>query len=89
MFKVLFSKKAEEQIQQLAKEVNASDEKKHAAKLLKSTVNLINQVYYSITDSGYTPALITASFYIYYTSDLKVCAPFIVYCINMDITFTA
>ncbi|XP_017349585.1 phosphoacetylglucosamine mutase [Ictalurus punctatus] len=40
---VLFSKKAEEQIQQLAKDPNASDEKKHMAKLLESTVNLINQ----------------------------------------------
>ncbi|GAA6067687.1 phosphoacetylglucosamine mutase-like, partial [Tachysurus ichikawai] len=40
---VLFSKKAEEKIQQLAKDTNASDEQKHAAKLLENTVNLINQ----------------------------------------------
>ncbi|KAG7320171.1 hypothetical protein KOW79_016024 [Hemibagrus wyckioides] len=40
---VLFSKKAEEQIQLLAKDPNASDDKKHAAKLLENTVNLINQ----------------------------------------------
>ncbi|KAK3517885.1 hypothetical protein QTP70_026212 [Hemibagrus guttatus] len=40
---VLFSKKAEKQIQLLAKDPNASDDKKHAAKLLENTVNLINQ----------------------------------------------
>ncbi|MCI4388910.1 hypothetical protein PGIGA_G00091340 [Pangasianodon gigas] len=40
---VLFSKKAEEKIQQLAKDPNASDEKKLSAKLLENTVNLINQ----------------------------------------------
>ncbi|KAF7694189.1 phosphoacetylglucosamine mutase isoform X1 [Silurus meridionalis] len=40
---VLFSKKAEEQIRELAEESNASDEKKRAGKLLESTVNLINQ----------------------------------------------
>uniref|UniRef100_A0A8B9L646 Phosphoacetylglucosamine mutase n=1 Tax=Astyanax mexicanus TaxID=7994 RepID=A0A8B9L646_ASTMX len=41
---VLFSKQAEEQIQELAQNPNVSDEKKCAAKLLKNTVNLINQV---------------------------------------------
>ncbi|KAI4882999.1 hypothetical protein NFI96_015796 [Prochilodus magdalenae] len=40
---VLFSKKAEEHIQQLAKNPNVSDEQKHAAKLLENTINLINQ----------------------------------------------
>ncbi|XP_066524593.1 phosphoacetylglucosamine mutase [Hoplias malabaricus] len=40
---VLFSQKAEEQIRQLAKDTNASDEKKHAAELLENTINLINQ----------------------------------------------
>ncbi|KAM9468255.1 phosphoacetylglucosamine mutase-like [Clarias gariepinus] len=40
---VLFSKKAEEQIRKLAKDPDTSDEKRHAAKLLESTVNLINQ----------------------------------------------
>uniref|UniRef100_A0A8B9L6L4 Phosphoacetylglucosamine mutase n=1 Tax=Astyanax mexicanus TaxID=7994 RepID=A0A8B9L6L4_ASTMX len=40
---VLFSKQAEEQIQELAQNPNVSDEKKCAAKLLKNTVNLINQ----------------------------------------------
>lgn len=40
---VLFSKQAEEQIQELAQDPNVSDEKKCAAKLLKNTVNLINQ----------------------------------------------
>ncbi|XP_047659790.1 phosphoacetylglucosamine mutase-like [Tachysurus fulvidraco] len=40
---VLFSKKAEEKIQQLAKDPNARDEQKHAGKLLENTVNLINQ----------------------------------------------
>ncbi|XP_062860617.1 phosphoacetylglucosamine mutase [Trichomycterus rosablanca] len=40
---VLFSKNAMEQIQQLAKDQSANGEKKHAAKLLEGTVNLINQ----------------------------------------------
>lgn len=45
--KVLFSKKAEQQIRQLAEDSSASDEKRHAATLLESTVNLINQVFFS------------------------------------------
>lgn len=56
-FQVLFSKKAEEQILQLSKDPNASDEKKRAAKLLESTVNLINQVLHTITRSGHAPVL--------------------------------
>ncbi|XP_036406214.1 phosphoacetylglucosamine mutase [Megalops cyprinoides] len=40
---VLFSKAAEEKIQQLALDPNTNDEKKSAARLLESTVNLINQ----------------------------------------------
>ncbi|KAG7461030.1 hypothetical protein MATL_G00205320 [Megalops atlanticus] len=40
---VLFSKAAEEAIQQLALDPNANDEKKSAARLLENTVNLINQ----------------------------------------------
>ncbi|XP_072528813.1 phosphoacetylglucosamine mutase [Salminus brasiliensis] len=40
---VLFSKKAEEQIQQLTQDSNVSKAKKRAAKLLKNTINLINQ----------------------------------------------
>ncbi|KAL6459681.1 hypothetical protein MHYP_G00314400 [Metynnis hypsauchen] len=39
----LFSEKAEKEIQQLVKDPNVSDEKKHAAKLLENTINLINQ----------------------------------------------
>ncbi|KAK1789508.1 hypothetical protein P4O66_015423 [Electrophorus voltai] len=40
---VLFSKEAEKQIRQLVKHSNANDEKKRAAKLLASTIDLINQ----------------------------------------------
>ncbi|XP_069570470.1 phosphoacetylglucosamine mutase [Brachyistius frenatus] len=40
---VLFSKAAEEKIQQLAKDTNVNDERKRAALLLQSTVNVINQ----------------------------------------------
>ncbi|KAL7882951.1 hypothetical protein SRHO_G00006090 [Serrasalmus rhombeus] len=39
----LFSEKAEKEIQQLVKDPNVSDEKKHAAKLLENTINHINQ----------------------------------------------
>ncbi|XP_076862460.1 phosphoacetylglucosamine mutase [Brachyhypopomus gauderio] len=40
---VLFSKEAEEKIRQLVKHTNANDEKKRVAKLLASTIDLINQ----------------------------------------------
>ncbi|XP_040921142.1 phosphoacetylglucosamine mutase isoform X2 [Toxotes jaculatrix] len=40
---VLFSKKAEEKIQQLAEDPNSNDESKRAALLLQSTTNVINQ----------------------------------------------
>lgn len=41
---VLFSKTAEEKIQQLAEDPNTDDEKKRAALLLQNTINVINQV---------------------------------------------
>lgn len=41
---VLFSKHAEEKIQQLAEATNINDETKKAALLLQSTINIINQV---------------------------------------------
>uniref|UniRef100_UPI003AAE33F0 phosphoacetylglucosamine mutase isoform X2 n=1 Tax=Centroberyx gerrardi TaxID=166262 RepID=UPI003AAE33F0 len=41
---VLFSKTAEQKIQQLAKDPNSNDERKRSALLLQNTVNLINQV---------------------------------------------
>lgn len=50
--KVLFSKKAEQQIRQLAEDASASDEKGHAATLLESTVDLINQVFFIIIITG-------------------------------------
>ncbi|XP_030577689.1 phosphoacetylglucosamine mutase [Archocentrus centrarchus] len=40
---VLFSKAAEEKIQQLAEDPNINDERKRAALLLKNTINVINQ----------------------------------------------
>ncbi|XP_058470073.1 phosphoacetylglucosamine mutase isoform X2 [Solea solea] len=40
---VLFSKTAEEKIQQLTQDTNANDESKRAALLLQNTVNVINQ----------------------------------------------
>ncbi|MGH0168756.1 UNVERIFIED_CONTAM: hypothetical protein FKN15_064774 [Acipenser sinensis] len=40
---VLFSKGAEEKIKQQAQNENAADEKRKAAKILESTINLINQ----------------------------------------------
>uniref|UniRef100_A0A3Q3AT24 Phosphoacetylglucosamine mutase n=1 Tax=Kryptolebias marmoratus TaxID=37003 RepID=A0A3Q3AT24_KRYMA len=40
---VLFSKSAEEKLQQLAEATNINDERKKAALLLQSTVNIINQ----------------------------------------------
>lgn len=40
---VLFSKAAEEKIQQLAEDANINDERKRAARLLQNTVNVINQ----------------------------------------------
>uniref|UniRef100_UPI003AABCF37 phosphoacetylglucosamine mutase isoform X1 n=1 Tax=Centroberyx gerrardi TaxID=166262 RepID=UPI003AABCF37 len=40
---VLFSKTAEQKIQQLAKDPNSNDERKRSALLLQNTVNLINQ----------------------------------------------
>ncbi|TRY90845.1 hypothetical protein DNTS_020870 [Danionella cerebrum] len=40
---VLFSKAAHKQILELVKDPNINDERKHAAKLLENTVNLINQ----------------------------------------------
>ncbi|XP_047429113.1 phosphoacetylglucosamine mutase [Mugil cephalus] len=40
---VLFSKTAEEKIQQLAEDASANDDKKRAAALLQSTINVINQ----------------------------------------------
>lgn len=42
--KVLFSKTAEEKIQQLTEDLNASDDSKKAAQLLQNTINVINQV---------------------------------------------
>ena len=41
---VLFSKEAEENIQQLARDSNTNDERENAALLLQNTVNLLNQV---------------------------------------------
>lgn len=41
---VLFSKVAEEKIQQLAEDPNMNDERKRAARLLQNTINVINQV---------------------------------------------
>lgn len=41
---VLFSKAAEEKIQQLAKNPNIDDQRKRAALLLQNTINVINQV---------------------------------------------
>lgn len=40
---VLFSKAAEEKIQQLAEDTNVNDERKKAALLLRNTINVINQ----------------------------------------------
>ncbi|CDQ83360.1 unnamed protein product [Oncorhynchus mykiss] len=40
---VLFSKEAEENIQQLARDSNTNDERENAALLLQNTVNLLNQ----------------------------------------------
>uniref|UniRef100_A0A4W6EHU3 Phosphoacetylglucosamine mutase n=1 Tax=Lates calcarifer TaxID=8187 RepID=A0A4W6EHU3_LATCA len=40
---VLFSKVAEEKIQQLAEDPNMNDERKRAARLLQNTINVINQ----------------------------------------------
>ncbi|XP_024912597.1 phosphoacetylglucosamine mutase [Cynoglossus semilaevis] len=40
---VLFSKTAEEKIQQLTEDLNASDDSKKAAQLLQNTINVINQ----------------------------------------------
>lgn len=42
---VLFSKAAEEKIQQLAENSSLIDEKKRAALLLQNTINVINQVH--------------------------------------------
>lgn len=41
---VLFSKAAQEKIQQLAENTGTDDERKRAALLLQNTVNVINQV---------------------------------------------
>lgn len=41
---VLFSKSAEEKIQQLAENPSTNEERKKAALLLQNTVNVINQV---------------------------------------------
>lgn len=40
---VLFSKAAEEKIQQLAEDTNVNDKRKKAALLLRNTINVINQ----------------------------------------------
>lgn len=69
-FQVLFSKAAEEKVQQLVVATNINDERKKAALLLQSTINIINQVqnhsnlyflmkYYAVTGTPcYTKILL-------------------------------